>query len=78
MDLTNVFFLSPVPPSQIGAYLSAADVLLVHLKEDPLFRITIPSKIQAYLAAGKPILSAVPGDASNLVTESQAGSGVFF
>ena len=50
-----------------------ADVLLVHLKDDPLFRITIPSKIQAYMAAGRPILIAVPGDAEDLVTRANAG-----
>ena len=73
MNLFNVHFLSPVPPEQMGEFLDAADVLLVHLKRDPLFEITIPSKIQAYLAAGKPILVAVPGDASELVMRAQAG-----
>ena len=73
MDLANVHFLSSVPPDQIGSILKAADVLLVHLKKDPLFEITIPSKIQAYLAAGKPILSAVPGDASDVIRDAEAG-----
>ena len=44
-----------------------ADALLVHLKDDPLFRITIPHKILAYLASGKPILAAVSGDVSDLI-----------
>jgi len=60
--------------SEIGAVLQLADVLLVHLKGDPLFRITIPSKTQAYLAAGKPILMGVDGDARDLV--DLAGAGV--
>jgi lipopolysaccharide/colanic/teichoic acid biosynthesis glycosyltransferase len=47
----------------------------VHLKDDPLFAITIPSKTQAYLAAGRPILMAVRGDAADLV--ARAGAGVF-
>jgi colanic acid biosynthesis glycosyl transferase WcaI len=45
----------------------------VHLKDDPLFRITIPSKIQAYLQAGKPILCGVAGDAADLVVRAGAG-----
>lgn len=73
MNLPNVHFFPAVPSSQVGYYLSAADILLVHLKKDPLFRITVPSKIQAYLAAGKPILCAVPGDASDLVKQAGAG-----
>ena len=71
--LSNVTFLPPVPMSEVGKYLSAADVLLVHLKQDPLFRITIPSKTQAYMAVGKPILMAVDGDAADLVMQSAGG-----
>ena len=59
--------------SQIGGVLALADALLVHLKDDPLFRITIPSKTQAYLAAGRPILMGVSGDAADLVLQSGAG-----
>ena len=71
--LSNVTFLPSVPMSEVGRYLSAADVLLVHLKQDPLFRITIPSKTQAYMAVGKPILMAVDGDAADLVMQSAGG-----
>lgn len=71
--LDNVFFLPAVPMSEVGAYLSSADALLVHLKKDPLFTITIPSKTQAYMAAGKPILMAVDGDAADLVRVAACG-----
>jgi len=50
-----------------------ADALLVHLKDDPLFRITIPSKTQAYLHTGKPIIMAMRGDAADLVRAAGAG-----
>ncbi len=73
MGLKNVVFLPRRPMSQIGSALCAADVLLVHLKDDPLFSITLPSKTQAYLAAGRPILMAVRGDAAELVERSGAG-----
>jgi colanic acid biosynthesis glycosyl transferase WcaI len=43
------------------------------LRQDPLFRITIPSKTQAYMAVGKPLLMAVDGDAAELVKESSGG-----
>jgi len=59
--------------NEAGRYLRAADALLVHLKKDPLFTITIPSKTQAYLAAGKPLLMAVDGDAAELVQRSGSG-----
>jgi len=73
MRLENVRFLPRRPQSEIASVLSLADVLLVHLKDDPLFRITIPSKIQAYLAVGRPILIGVRGDAAELVAEARAG-----
>jgi glycosyltransferase involved in cell wall biosynthesis len=73
LRLPNTLFLPRQPLQAIGAVLSLADVLLVHLKDDPLFRITIPSKTQAYLAMGRPILMAVAGDAADLVEQSGAG-----
>jgi colanic acid biosynthesis glycosyl transferase WcaI len=73
LRLTNVRFLPCQPMSAMGGVLGLADVLLVHLKDHPLFRITIPSKTQAYLASGKPVLMAVRGEAAQLVTQSGGG-----
>jgi len=73
MKLGNVVFLPPVAMSEVGRLLAAADVLLVHLRKDPLFEITIPSKTQAYMAVGKPLLMAVEGDAAALVSQARCG-----
>lgn len=73
MGLSNVLFLPRMPMQEIGSVLTCADVLLVHLRNDPLFKITLPSKTQAYMAAGRPILMAVLGDAATLVEKSKAG-----
>lgn len=73
LKLGNVVFLPPVPMSEVGTVLAAADVLLVHLRKDPLFEITIPSKTQAYMAVGKPLLMAVNGDAADLVSQARCG-----
>lgn len=69
----NVFFLPPVSMKYVNEYLEIADILIVHLKADPLFEITIPSKTQAYMAAGKPILMAVEGDAARLINSAKCG-----
>lgn len=74
LALTNVVFLPPVSMQQVGTLLASADALLVHLRADPLFKITIPSKTQAYMCVGKPLLMAVDGDAAALIRDS--GSGV--
>ncbi len=73
MRLPNALFLPRQPMEAVGAILSLADAALVHLKDDPLFRITIPSKTQAYLALGRPVLMAVAGDAAELIARSGGG-----
>lgn len=73
-SLSNVLFLPRQDPEQMAPLFALSDALLVHLKDDPLFRITIPSKTQTYMAVGKPILMAVQGDAADLVT--RAGCGI--
>ncbi len=74
--LGNVEFLPRRPIHEIGEVLAAADALLVHLRDDPLFEITIPSKTQAYLHAGRPVLMGVRGDAADIV--ARAGAGLVF
>jgi len=71
--LSNVRFIPRLPVSQIGSILEKADALLIHLRDDPLCRVGIPQKTQAYLAAGRPILVGVKGDAADLVLEAKSG-----
>ena len=73
LNLKNVLFIPQQPVSKIGKFLNSADILLVHLKKYPLFKITIPSKTQAYMATGKPILMGVEGAAAELVEKAGAG-----
>lgn len=73
LQLENVLFKPRVPPEEIGKYLNAAGALLVHLAADPVFSITVPSKTQAYLAAGRPLLMGVGGESADIVRRSGAG-----
>lgn len=73
MGLNNVIFLPSRSISQMGEVFASADGLIVHLVNDPSFRIAIPSKTQAYLYIGKPIIMAMHGDAANLVRDAGAG-----
>jgi colanic acid biosynthesis glycosyl transferase WcaI len=61
------------PMETMPHYFSFADVLLVTLKRDPIFALTIPAKIQSYMACGKPIVAALDGEGGRLVAESGAG-----
>jgi lipopolysaccharide/colanic/teichoic acid biosynthesis glycosyltransferase len=73
LKLSNVVFIPRQPMAEMGNIFDLASALLVHLKKDDLFKITIPSKTQAYLAAGRPIIMALEGDAAALVEEAAAG-----
>jgi colanic acid biosynthesis glycosyl transferase WcaI len=71
--LSNVRFLGQQPLERMPDLYALADVLLVHLRRDPLFTTTIPSKMLGYLASGKPILAAAPGEATEIVLQAGAG-----
>lgn len=71
--LHNVFMRGRFPFQDMPPILQAASVLLVTLKDEPIFAYTIPSKIQAYLAAGRPLIACLNGEGARLVEEAGAG-----
>lgn len=71
--LKNVSFLGRFRPDQMPQLYALADVLLIHLHDDPLFRITIPHKTFVYMAVQKPIVTAVAGDTTAVIEQAQAG-----
>jgi glycosyltransferase involved in cell wall biosynthesis len=71
--LGNVRFCGRQPAERMPYFFALADALLVHLKRDPLFEITIPGKTIAYLACGRPVLCAVAGDTAEVVRDAGAG-----
>ena len=72
--LEKVFnLIGSFAPEQMPGFFSHADALIVSLKKNPLFAITIPSKIQSYMACGKPIITTLDGEGSNIVKEAKAG-----
>jgi colanic acid biosynthesis glycosyl transferase WcaI len=76
LGLDNVAFVPPQPFSRMSDILALGDVQLVSLKDVPLLRSTLPSKLQANLAAGRPVIGAVAGDAARVIHESGAGLAV--
>jgi colanic acid biosynthesis glycosyl transferase WcaI len=69
----RVHFLSPQPRASMAGIMAAADVHLVSLADEPLFAVTMPSKVQSILSAGQPLLVASNGDAAKVAAESGAG-----
>ncbi len=74
--IENVTFVGQQPSTEVAKFLAWSEAGLVHLRNDPLFAITIPSKTQAYMACGVPIICGVAGDGAEAVEE--AGCGLVF
>ncbi|MEZ7911442.1 MAG: glycosyltransferase family 4 protein [Propionivibrio sp.] len=73
LGLENVRLAGRFPLSAMPAIFESASALLVSLVRSPIMRQTVPSKVQAYLAAGKPIIAALDGEGSRIVEEAGAG-----
>lgn len=69
----RVFMLGRHPTHRMPSFFAAASALLVSLKDEPLFRVTVPGKVQSYLASGKPVLAMLTGEGARLVAESGGG-----
>ena len=71
--LDNVLFVPPQPASAMPAFMSASDILLLHLNKAP-FRIgTIPGKLLTYMSAGRPVLAGLVGEAEDIVNRNGCG-----
>ena len=74
MGLSDTFFLLGSKPGILmPKYFACADALIVSLKKEPIFALTIPSKVQSYMACGKPLLLALDGEGGRIVREANAG-----
>ncbi len=71
--LANMHLPGRFPIETMPGFMQKASVLLVTLADQEIFRYTIPSKVQAYLAAGRPILACLNGEGANLVAAARAG-----
>jgi glycosyltransferase involved in cell wall biosynthesis len=69
----NVRMLGRHPLERMPSFFAAADALLVSLKRDPVFAMTIPGKVQSYLAASVPLIGMLDGEGSRVIEESGAG-----
>lgn len=77
LGLANLRFLDPVPKAQVPELLWAADAAVITLRDVAAFSYAVsPNKLFDYLAAGKPVLAAVPGAVARLVAEAGAGYAV--
>ena len=66
-------FLGRHPEEMMPAFFACADAMLVSLRDEPIFALTVPSKVQAYMACGRPILASLSGEGAAIVQDAGAG-----
>jgi len=71
--LSNLHLPGRFPVETMPGFMQKASALLVTLADQPIFAATVPNKVQAYLAAGRPIVACLNGEGARLVVEAGAG-----
>lgn len=69
----QVFLLGSFPSEDMPHFFTCADALIVSLKKDRIFSLTIPSKVQSYMACEKPVLASLDGEGARIVEVSECG-----
>ena len=73
-NLSDTFFLlGRYPLEEMPYFFSLADIMLLTLKDEDIFSLTIPSKVQSYLAFGKPIASMINGIGNKVINDANCG-----
>lgn len=65
--------LGRYPAQSMPEFFSKADALLITLKDEPIFALTVPGKLQSYIACGKPIISGINGEGANIIKMARVG-----
>lgn len=74
--ITNVYLIGRFDLIEMPSFFAQADAMLVSLKDEPVFTLTVPAKIQAYLASGKIILGMLNGEGREIINDSGGGYAV--
>lgn len=72
-QLENVVFYGRRPLEEMPEFYKKADAMLVTLAADPVLSLTLPGKVQSYMAVGKPIIGAIDGETQNVIKEAECG-----
>jgi glycosyltransferase involved in cell wall biosynthesis len=74
LNLEEIFvFRGSYKPEEMPFLFACSDALVVSLKKSKIFSLTIPAKVQSYLACGKPILGSIDGEGAKIINESKSG-----
>jgi glycosyltransferase involved in cell wall biosynthesis len=73
-NLSNsVFLMGSFPVNMMPSFFSKADAMFLSLKDNDIFKLTIPAKIQAYMASARPILAMIDGETKSVIEDAKCG-----
>lgn len=72
-ELKNITFYGRRPLEEMPEFYAKADAMLVTLKADPVLSLTLPGKVQSYMAVGKPIIGAIDGETAEVIKSAECG-----
>ena len=72
-NFKNIIFWGRKPRVEMYKYFASSDFLIVSLVDKPIFSLTVPAKVQTYIAANRPILAILNGDAANIIKDNKLG-----
>lgn len=64
------------PEDMMPGFFAQADALIVSLRQSSIFDLTVPYKVQSYMACGRPILAAISGEGARVIAASGGGIAV--
>ena len=73
MNLSNVTFYGRRSIDEMPHFFSQSDAMLITMKADPGISLTLPGKVQSYMAAGKPIIGSIDGETMNVIESAKCG-----
>ena len=73
LNLSNIFIFGQLSLVEIRQKMLCADALMLSLINDSEINLTIPTKLQAYLSMGKPVIGVVSGEAQRIILEAKCG-----
>lgn len=71
--LNNITFYGRRPLDEMPEFYAMADAMLVTLQADPVLSLTLPGKVQSYMAVGKPIIGAIDGETYEVIKAASCG-----
>ena len=71
--IENVIFYGRRPLEEMPGFYEKADAMLITLAADPVLSLTLPGKVQSYMAVGKPIIGAIDGETKEIIEDARCG-----